>query len=432
MSNLQKFAWATAALLVFAGATALLSYRSDSGDASAPTSVVQTSQTDITIRNLQTRLQTLPEDTASLDQLGFAYLQKARETADPSLYTSAEGVFGESLSLEPGGQQALIGLSSVQLARHDFAGAHDLAEQALTSGSATPTVYGALGDALMELGRYDEAVAAYQQMVDLRPDLDSYVRVSYAREIHGETDGAIEAMQLAVTASGTKGENAAWVRMQLGNLYFNQGDLDQAAQQYADSLAAFPGYVHALAAQGRVAAARGDYGDAAAFYEQAVARIPVVQYVVALGDAYEADGKPEDAQRQYELVNAITELNKANGVNTDLEIALYNADHDRNLDAAVSQAQAAYESAPSIPSADALAWALFKSGDSAGAREYIDEALRLGTRDASIHYHAGMIYNALGDEAAARDHLQTALDINPHFSLIGAPIAQQTLEDLGR
>jgi hypothetical protein len=52
--------------------------------------------------------------------------------------------------------------------------------------------HGVMGDALVELGRYDEAFVQIQRMVDLRPDLSSYARVSYARELQGDVVGAAE------------------------------------------------------------------------------------------------------------------------------------------------------------------------------------------------------------------------------------------------
>jgi tetratricopeptide (TPR) repeat protein len=430
MRWLSKLLLLSAASLVLAAGAAFFSGGSSS-DATTParTPSAFNSPTDGLIRRLQSRLQTNGGDADGLEQLGFAYLQKARETGDPSLFPKAEAVFQDALILRPNDQQALIGLSSVALNRHDFTAALALAERALAAADPTAAVYGAVGDAQIELGHYQEAVDAFQQMVNLRPDLASYVRVSYAREIYGDIDGAVEAMQMAVEAGGFKGENADWTRVQLGNLYFNRGDPHSAEAQYEAALQAFPGYVHAIAGQGRVAAASGDYATAEALYQQAADRMPIVQYVVALGDVFEAGGKHEEAQRQYDLVQAIDQLYQANGVNTDLEIALLYADHDTNIERAVTQAQAVYDGGPSVPAADALAWALYKSGDAVTAKPYITEALRLGTQDAAIHYHAGLIHKALGDNDAARAALQKALDINPTFSVLQAPLAEQALEE---
>jgi tetratricopeptide (TPR) repeat protein len=271
-------------------------------------------------------------------------------------------------------------------------------------------------------------------MLDARPDLNAYVRVAYARELHGDTDGAIEAIQLALEAARPSGETAAWVRSQLANLHFNRGDLKQAREQYEASLEAFPGYVHSIAGLARVAAADQDYDRAIELYSIVVERQPVFEYVVALGDVYQAARRAEEAQRQYDLVAAIDSLYRANGINTDLEMALFLADHpsgEGQLDEAVAEALAIYEKQPgNIRAADALSWALYKAGRYDEAADYSREAVRLGTRDPLILFHAGMISHAVGDDAAAREYLSRLAKTNPNFSVLHARDASTVFADL--
>jgi tetratricopeptide (TPR) repeat protein len=158
--------------------------------------------------------------------------------------------------------------------------------------------------------------------------------------------------------------------------------------------------------------------------------MPVPEFVIALGDVYTAAGQPDEAAKQYALVDAMQQLYQENGVDTDVEMALFAADHDRDLDEALKQARAGYDKRPSIRTADVLAWTLYKTGDAADARQYIQEALRLGTKDALIIFHAGMIESALGHRDAAFAHLQQALAINPHFSILYAPEAQTEITRL--
>jgi tetratricopeptide (TPR) repeat protein len=434
MRNLGRMATLTAALLLLASASFLVRSNlsgistTDPAAISAPTE----SATDRLISSLQQRLTGSPDDAGSLTQLGFAYLQKAREAGDPVYYGKADGVLQKALAAQPQDAQALTGMSSVALARHDFPGALNWGQQALSAAPGGPDSYAAVGDAYIELGRYDEAVDAFQKMVNLRPDLASYSRVSYARELHGDVAGGIQAMQLAVEAGGPLRENAAWVRYQLGNLYFNSGDLTAAAQQYDRSLLAFPGFVHALAGQAKVAAARGDFSGAAGLYQQVTVRYPIPDYVAGYGDVLAAAGQPEQAQRQYDLVGAIDQLYAANGVNTDLQTALFFSDHNRQLDEALTQARALYQRQPgSISAADALAWSLYKNGQYPEAAAHSQEALRLGTQDAALFFHAGMIAKAQGEDVQAQGYLAKALAINPHFSVLNAPIAAQALAELG-
>ena len=435
MAIIQRLTLVSSVLLIIGLGAALVStlqpFRRGSGEQRAPLpDAAAGSQTDTLITNLQRQIEALPDDADGLSQLGFAYLQKTRETGDPTYYARAETVFEQSLDADPQNAEAMRGMGSLALARHEFATALSWGEQALQLERGSARSYGVIGDALIELGRYDDALDAFQRMVNAKPDLSSFARASYARELMGDNEGAIEAMQSAVEAGGPRGENAAWARLQLGHLYFNRGDFDGAQTQYESSLDAFPGYVHATAALAKVRAARGDYGGASQLYRQVVERYPVLEYVIALGDVYRASGEDVEARRQDELVGAIEQLYRSSGVNSDLELALYDADHDRRLDDALRQARAEYERRPSIHAADVLAWVLYKSDQYDEALRYSDEALRLGTQDASMFFHAGMIRHALGDAEGARRYLARAVDINPQFSVLYGRTAHDTLQEI--
>jgi tetratricopeptide (TPR) repeat protein len=390
-------------------------------------------KTDDLIWSYQERVRQNPDDTGAYAVLGTAYVQRARETGDPTFYGKAEAVFAEALKRDPQRIDSLIGQGILLLARHQFREALALGEQARALNPTIPRIYGLIADAQIELGMYPEAVATLQTMVDMRPDLNSYSRVAYARELHGDLEGAIEAMTAAVESGGPTAENTEWVRVQLGHLYFATGDLERAELQYQEALARYPGYVHALGGLGRIHAALGQYDAASARYQEAIARMPLPEFVIALGEVQEAAGRPAEAAKQYELVRAMQQLFQANGVDTDLELALFDADHplDRSDPAAAAErARAAYARRPSIKAADTLAWSLFRAGQLTEARQYAQEALRLGTKDSLMLYHAGMIAQAQGDSAAARDYLGRALALNPRFSPLYGPLAQRTLDQL--
>lgn len=387
-------------------------------------------KTDQVIWDYQQRVRQQPDDVQSYAVLGAAYMQKVRDTGDPSFYAKAQSVLDEALKRDPQNVEALIGAGTLANARHQFHEALQLGQQARAINPTVPRIYGVIADAQTELGQYDEAVQTLQTMIDMRPDLSSYSRISYARELHGDMQGAIEAMQEAVTAGGPATENSAWVRVQLGNLYFTQGDLAQAEQEYQRTLALLPDYVYAQAGLGRVRAAQGKLGEAIGLYQSAIARMPLPEFVIALGEAQQAAGHTTEANQQYELVRAMQQLFKSNGVDTDLELALFDADHGNDPAATVALARDAYARRPSVKAADTLAWALFKAGQAAEARRYADEALRLGTHDPLMLYHAGMIAQAQGDSAAARAWLGRALERNPSFSPLYAPQARQALANL--
>ena len=383
------------------------------------------------IETLQAKLRQNPNDMKSLGQLGQLYLQRARETGDPAYYTRAEMAFKGALSRDGNDLTATVGLGSLALSRHQFREALDWGEKARVLAPKTAAVYGVIADAQTELGMYPEAVATVQQMVNLRPDLASYSRVSYARELNGQTAGAIEAMQRAAEAGVPGTEGIAWTRVQLASLYFGTGQLDAADREFRHALAEVPNYLHALAGQGRVAAARGDYPTAIDFYKRATVAIPVTQYVIELGDIYAVTGQTQAATDQYALVQVQLKLLAANGSNDDLEFAFFAADHPQasGLSSAeiVAQARKALASRPTIYGHDVVAWALYRAGEYDEAARESEQALRLGTQDASLHFHAGMIAHARGDRAAAREHLEMALRLNPNFSILHAPEARAIL-----
>jgi tetratricopeptide (TPR) repeat protein len=382
------------------------------------------------IAQLQDHLRQAPDDVNAYASLGLALLQRVRETADPALYDQAGAAFDAALKHDPQHLEALVGQGVLALARHQFAQALSWGERARAVAPRRAAVYGVLGDAYTELGRYDEAVDALQQMVDIRPDLSSYSRIAYQRELHGDVDGAIEAMQQAVDAGAGSGESGLWVRAQLGNLSFSRGDLAQAEAQYSATLRLRQDYPYAQEGLAHVYAARGDSARAIAIYQGLEERLPLPQFVIALGELQESLGQTKEAARQYDLAAAMQRLSATAGVDVDMELALFEADHGADPAATVARARAAHARRPSIYAADALSWALFRAGQYDEAARYSSEALRLGTRDANLHYHAGMIARARGDSAAARAHLEAALSINPHFSPLRAPLARAVLEVL--
>jgi tetratricopeptide (TPR) repeat protein len=357
-------------------------------------------------------------------------LQKVRETGDPSMYAKAEDLLERAEKIEPHNPELFATRGILALARHDFARALEFGERALALNPESARYYGIIGDAQIELGRYEEAIASYQKMIDLRPDFSSYSRVAHARELYGDPEGAIQAMQDAVEAGAPVPENKAWAYVQLGNLRFTTGHLDEAAKDYDLATKTLPNYPPALAGQARIASARGELEQAAALYQQAFDRMPLAEYAINLGDVYTEMGERQKAAEQYDLVRAIDKLYRANGVNTDLEIALFYADHNLELQTSLEKARAAYKARPSIDAADTLAWTLYKIGDYRKAQPYASEALKLGTRDPLKLFHAGMIAKALGHKEQAQEYLQQAVDLNPHFSLLYADEAADALKSL--
>lgn len=393
-----------------------------------PTPVERSTQE--VIGKLEARLQQNPDDTYAYAELGLGLLQQVRESGDMSLYARAGKAFDAALARDPQQLDALVGQGVLALALHDFRGALGWADKAWAINPFRAQTLGIMVDGQVELGRYDEAVQTLQQMVDLRPDLDSYSRVSYLRELYGDVDGAITAMQSAVQTALPGSESWAWTLTHLGHLYFNRGDFEQAATIYDQVLAHKANYPYALGGKARVEAAQGNTADAIELYKQITARLPLPEFIIALGELYEATGQPDAAREQYDLVGVIQQLNAAAGMNVDLEMALFAASHGHDAAAAVQQARNAYAERPTIYAADTLAWALYQQGNYQEAWQFSQEALRLNTKDALLHFHAGLIASKLGDTTAAQTHLQEALAINPYFSPLYVPMAKELLAQL--
>ena len=382
------------------------------------------------IASFQERLRVVPGDWRGFANLGLAYVQQARVTADPSYYPKAQGVLERSLRLHVDANfEATVGMGALALARHDFSGALGWGERARALNPYNGNVYGVIGDAQVELGQYRDAFATFQTMVDTRPDLASYARVSYARELKGDVRGAVAAMRAAARAAGTP-QDAAWASYQLGELYFASGRPALAEAAYRRGAELAPDYVPPRAGRAKVAWAERRVHRAIRGYTWVVERFPSPEYVIALGDLYAESGRLRLAERQYALVRAEERLFRANGVNVDLELAVFDADHGRPVDA-LAAARAEWGRRHSINVADALAWALYANGRYREAAPYARRALSLGTRNALFMFHAGMIQLRVGHRGAARELLSDALATNPHFSILWGSVARRTLDELG-
>ena len=265
------------------------------------------SDTQSAINTLQSRIRQSPDTAKLYAQLGWAYVQRLRETADASIYSQAEQSFNEALKRDGKDVDALLGQGSLALSRHEFAQAIIWGEKAKVLNPFRAQVYGVIGDAQIEMGQYTDAINTIQKMVNTRPDLNSYSRVSYLRELNGDIDGAIDAMRKAVEAGNPRHESTLWSQYQLGNLYFNKGDLAQAEEIYKGALQVKSDYIFARAGLARINAAHGVIDQKPELVKQATTEfekinelLPLPEFVIALGDLYEVDQAAQKAQAQFQ------------------------------------------------------------------------------------------------------------------------------------
>ena len=391
--------------------------------------------TMMAVRFLEDRVKGDPDDLVALNKLAGYYLQLQRETADVRYLELALRSARSSLRVLQADQNlgGLLALAQAEYQTHDFSSARNHAKELTEYQPRKSYGYQVLGDALLELGDYDQAARTYSKMEELdRGGVTTASRLAHLAMLRGDPATAQRLYSIALaqaTAALTPSvETIAWCHWQLGETAFSVGDYTTAEHHYRDALTAFPDYFRALASLGRVRAAQGDLAGAIERYEQAVRIIPDPQFVAALGDLYKLSGRDKDAAIQYSLVEKIGRLNELNGALYNRQLALFYSDHDLKPEEGYANALREYGVRRDIYGADALAWTALKAGKITEAQSAIKEALRLGTKDARLFYHAGMIAQAAGDKSGARDYLKRALALNPQFDPLQAPIARKALE----
>lgn len=416
-------------LLLVITVAGVLTGRDTSTSPAAPTPVAGPSALDETIQRAQETLRRNPENAPLWAQLGSSYVEKARISGDPTWYGQAQGALDRSLAVEPDGNgEALIGLGQLANARHDFATARDLGEQARALRPYTGAVYGVLADAYTQLGDTAAASAAVESMLGVDPGLPAFTRASYDLELHGKVDEARQAMQRALSSALTPAD-VAFCRYYLGELAWNSGDVDGAAEHYAAGLVATPHDIALTQGQAKVAWAQGRVDEAITAYADLTNRVPLPQYLLEYGELLESAGRAEEARAQYEVLAVQQQLYASSGSTDDQVAALVAADHGDPAQA-LRLAQGEWDRRQSMFSADALAWALHVNGRDAEALPYAEQASATGWRNATHSYHRGMILAAAGRPGEAVEALREALEINPNFNPLQAPAARAAIARL--
>ena len=398
--------------------------------------IAWTSATNQVIQFYQARVAKAPKDASEYRNLGAAYIQKARETGDVTYYGLAEQTLKRALTLRPSGAVATTvttRLAVVALARHQFPEALAYGERALSYGTGQLFPYAVLGDTYLEIGEYEKAAETYAKMANTAGAAILSTRLAALQFLRGHVQDGIDQAEQGVEAllnDKAPRENVAWAEFRLGELAFASGDLTKAETAYGNALRRYPGYHWALGGLATVRAAQHRYTEAIPLYQRAIAVIPLPQHASALGDVYTKLGQTREAAKQYALVEYIGALNAINQEIYNRDLALFYADHDRKLPRALELAERESVARHDVYTYDVLAWTLYKNQNPQAALAAMTEALRLGTKDARLFFHAGMIHHALGQRDQARENLQHALAINRAFHVLQADLAERTLQTL--
>jgi tetratricopeptide (TPR) repeat protein len=346
------------------------------------------------IRALDARVASDPSDGAAASRLADALLRQARVNGHAGLAIRAEAVLRRALRSTPGHYETMRMLGSVLLTQHRFRDAIEAAEQAMRLQPRDAWNYGIVGDGALEVGDYERAFAAFDRMMALRPSAAAYARVSYAKEISGDLDGALRLMQMALEATSAHDpESQAWHHVQIGDLHLHRGSTGQAEREYRHADHVYPGYPLAIAGIARVQALRGDHRGALALYEQLMAESPLPALAARIGELHERLGNASEAERHY----ALAEHGWRYDTPEPAELVRFLATHDRRVDEALAIAEREAATRRDIQTMDALAWAAFKADRLELAVRASREAVRTGTRDAIILEHA----RAIAERAAS-------------------------------
>jgi tetratricopeptide (TPR) repeat protein len=365
--------------------------------------------------------------------LGQLEIERARLTGDVDSYARAAQALERAMALAPDSDDPRALLASVRFTTHDFTGALELATE-IYEEDRTLGALAVRGDAALELGRYQDAADDYQVLAGALPDAStSLVRLSRLAFVQGDAarSAALAAdAERAAAKEGTFGASRSWYAAYQGRLALDAGRYDEATAHFKRAVELAPDYHVALAGLASARAAEGRTADAIELYERAVAMVPDPASLAALGDLYATTGRTRAASDRYATVEAIATLQAENRQLYDRQLALFWADHDGDLDAALDIAERGLETRRDVYGYDVLGWVLFRMGRFEEAREASDQSLAMGTSDARLWFHAGMISEALGDDDRARDELGRAIDLHPNFDPLLAPVARETLAAL--
>jgi len=359
------------------------------------------------LRDARAAVRAAPESVDAYALLGEAYLTRARATGDPSLYARADRVLRTALRRDPRNVAALVGAGTLAGLRHDFREQLRLGLEARRVAPGLARPYTVIADAQIELGRYADAARSTQRLVNLKPGLPAYARVSYYRELTGDPAGAVGAMRFAASAGGAP-ESLAYVQALSGNLELARGRPGAARDAYTASLRTVPDYSDALEGLARVDAARGDLRGSAARLRRLAPNRPPARALAFLAELELALGHPRAARHHLTAARAQFARDRAGGGLPDAESVLFEANHG-SAPRAVRLGQRVWRAKPSIRSADALGWALTRAGRPSDGLVWARRALRTGSRDPMFRLHAGVAARRAGRGREAAEHFDLAM-----------------------
>ncbi len=372
--------------------------------------------TDKGIRQFETRVKEDPRDFLSLTILGQLYARKGREKGDLALVRDAEESFRRALQLNPNHVPATALLASAYVSQHKFSEALQVARELNDRSPGSIDALATLADAYLETGQYKEGEAAVKSLTEKAGNAPPILaRRALVAELKGRTAEAVALLERAATRTRQDADPAqeiAWYEARLGDVYFHCGCLAESEKHFTNALQLFDTYPLGLSGLADVRVTQGRLQDAADLYRRAVAESPEPRRLFGLGAVEEMLGRTDEAERRYQQGEAIArrEVNQAAYYR---ELAVFYADRLGKSAEALALAQKDLAIRKDVKAYDTLAWALFRNQRFEEAAAAIGDAMKLGTRDPGFYYHAGMIYDALGQTDKSRSYLEQARRLSP-------------------
>lgn len=353
----------------------------------------------------------------ALGQLAGLFMQRGRESGDESNYLEAEQYARRSVAERTNRNGAsFVTLASALLAQHRFREADSIVTVLVGFEPDIPQYRSMLGEIKLELGDYDAARFAFDSMYSRRTHLSIAPRLARWMELNGNSAGArkllIAALEDAKRRRDIPREQLAWFYLRVGDIELRNGRHRAARAAFMDGLRVEPDDYRLLAAMAHLEAAGGNPARAIEYGERAMDMKLDPATLGTIGDAYAARGDTARAEDYFKTME-VAVAGQPGAFHRAWSLFLL--DHGRRTGEVLDNTQAELETRKDIYGYDLMAWALYKSGRFTEATVAMKQAMRLGTQDAMLYYHAGMIARAGGDNALARSYLERALHINPRF-----------------
>ncbi len=373
-----------------------------------------------------------PDDYLSRTQLGRTLISLARETGDLDLYERAERQLRIAAADAPNDPAAQTGYAASLSAQHEFHRALRVLTRLEVERPDDLGVQASIADVHLDLGDYDAAFAAIDDLSDELPDnMATLARQARVAALTGRNEDAVELARRALLQAATIGlrpADAASAWFSLAYFQYQAGQVDEAETSLEGALTIDEGHLPSRELLGKVLVAQGRLEEAAAWYEDLVADTPAADLHGLLAEIYADLGRDDEAEEQVALGLAIAEEQVGRYPAERRHLAGFFADHDPARFLELMEEDVATRE--DVGGLDLLAWARYLNGDVPGAQEAIERATALGTQDAPLLFHAGMIEAAAGDADEAEDLLTAALDLNPGFDLGDVALAREALARL--